>query len=167
MSLDKIAGNPCFFYGTLMSKSVLVRVIGHQMGSSLAVREGLVFERAVLKGYKRLRVKGQPYPAMVQGSASDVVKGIYVKGLTDSNLLRLDAYEGNCYTSESVAVTTLSADGRVHQSEEAAYTYVWAGPLELLDVAEWDFEDFVRNKQTAWLGNAAEFEEVDNFDESA
>src|SRR4051794_24078051 len=88
--------NPCFFYGTLMSKSVLMRVIAPKsnLDSIRSRLEALDFKLAILKGYKRLQVKGEPYPGMILGSAEDIVEGTYVSGLTDGEMLRLDQFEG-------------------------------------------------------------------------
>ncbi len=75
-----------FAYGTLMWPEVLAAVMGRRMESA----------PAVLKDHKRLRVKGQCYPAVVP-SQGDSVEGALYRGLTAEEFRRLDLFEGAEY----------------------------------------------------------------------
>ena len=72
-----------FAYGTLMREEVLETVIGRRLQG----------ERAVLSGYRRLCVKGQCYPVLVP-SADDTVEGLLYRGITEREIVLLDAFEG-------------------------------------------------------------------------
>lgn len=72
-------------------------------------REG---EPAILKGYKRLRVIGEVYPALLESPADEVAGKLY-QDLPETILDRLDTFEGEPYERIVVSVEGLSA-----------YTYV-------------------------------------------
>lgn len=78
--------NNLFAYGTLMWRDVLESVIGRRLQG----------ERAVLSGYRRLCVKGEWYPAVVP-SEGDTVEGLLYRGITESEIILLDAFEGSEY----------------------------------------------------------------------
>lgn len=95
-------------------------------------------------------------------------------GLTDSDIWRLDIFEGSEYervkvtcellenqppkTYSNVRVTgtdrvhfgaTYNANGR---EEVEAETYLWIGGEERLEEREWDFAEFQREKMRFWVG---------------
>lgn len=82
-----------FAYGTLMWPEVLESVIGRRPAG----------EPAVLSGFRRLRVKGEHYPAMVR-SAGDSVEGVLYRGLTDEEFRHLNLFEGAEYNRAEVHV---------------------------------------------------------------
>ena len=115
----------------------------------------------------RKRVVGCDYPAIVpdgeredgnrrsDGDAKEeasCVRGTYVEGLTDSDIWRLDIFEGEEYERIKVRCRILGEGEEVE-----AETYVWReeGGLES---GEWDFEVFVREKMGKWVGGREEFE---------
>lgn len=82
-----------FAYGTLMWPEVLEAVMGRRMAG----------EKVTLAGYKRLRVKGQHYPVMLE-SPDDSVNGVLYNGLTEEEFHCLDAFEGVEYDRTEVAL---------------------------------------------------------------
>ncbi|CAG8467143.1 11268_t:CDS:2 [Diversispora eburnea] len=133
----------CFFYGTLMSRKIL------------------------LHGYKRRKVHGAPYPAIIKDENSDT-HGIVVKGLTPEDMLRLDFFEGDQYAKIEVQVFFTNnedyKDNKDYKYENAilAQTYVWIDSVELLEDKEWDHKDFEENIKDKLLLNE-DPEEVSDF----
>ena len=48
-----------------------------------------------MKGYKRCKVIGAIYPAILKGDAKDETSGVLLKGLSSQDITRLDQYEGD------------------------------------------------------------------------
>jgi hypothetical protein len=85
-----------------------------------------------------------------------------VSGLTDGDIWRLDIFEGSDYTRKRVKVRVLkegegkAEDGYKGQGEEVeAETYIWTASPDALEEEEWDFEEFVREKMSRWVGSGA------------
>ena len=72
-----------FAYGTLMWPEILEAVAGRRLEGS----------PAVLEGYSRFRVKGEPYPVVIP-SPKGTVEGVLYQELTPEEFRRLDAFEG-------------------------------------------------------------------------
>lgn len=118
-----------FAYGTLMCDDVMQDVSGLQ----------LTCVPAVLHGYRRLRVKGEHYPAIVPDAAS-VVDGVVYENIPHSAWILLDRFEGDMYARETVQIKL--ASGTVLLAE----TYVTrAGFNNYLEETEWDFSTFLRD----------------------
>lgn len=98
---------PLFVYGTLMWPQVLRALTG----------KSWVTEDAVLKGFKRCRIKGAVYPGIKREPASSV-KGKVVRGLGGKELSMLDQFEGDAYERVRIQVNTES------NKEEEVFTYV-------------------------------------------
>ncbi|KAI9716172.1 MAG: hypothetical protein M1828_000455 [Chrysothrix sp. TS-e1954] len=119
-----------FFYGTLMSVSVLARVTSRPQSSirsSKSPRSSsppasqssnitpdtshttLTVRPAILPGHIRHRVKAADYPAVVPDNdgKGDGVRGTMVTGLTKKDLFRLDIFEGDEYERMDVEVMLL------------------------------------------------------------
>ena len=90
--------NNLFAYGTLMWPEVLERVIGRR----------LTGEAAVLQGYRRLRVKNEPYPVIIP-AAGAAVEGMVYRSLTAEEFRRLDLFEGEEYARRQVAPGRMQA----------------------------------------------------------
>lgn len=75
-----------FAYGTLMWTDVLESVIGRRLQG----------EPAVLSGYCRLCVKGECYPVAVP-CENNSVEGLLYRGITENDIVFLDAFEGGQY----------------------------------------------------------------------
>lgn len=171
------SGRTAFFYGTLMAPEVLHRVCHGSSSPSnpIYATHNLKTYPAILSGHQRHRVKGADYPAILT-HASSTVRGTYVTGLTDSDIWRLDIFEGSEYERANVKCKLLRRAGggeekakvfeNVHVSgkekvhlgnvfdgeEVEAETYVWIGGEERLEAREWDFAEFQREKMRFWVG---------------
>ena len=151
--------------GTLMAPEVLTRVIygvtNHPNVNRLTIRP------ALLTGYRRHRVLGCDYPAIISHENS-TVRGSYVTGLTDADLLRLDIFEGSQYTREVVTVKVFeNVELKDDVADDAegeqltAETYVWKPGQGDLEDQEWDFEHFKKEKMRRWMGESGSREEDD------
>jgi len=104
-----------FFYGTLMAPQVLSRVTGHST-TTLTIRP------AILPDYRRHRVRGADYPA-ISPQAGSTVRGALVGGLSDSDLHRLDVFEGSEYERIRTRARILHAEkGRTVEEAGSAET---------------------------------------------
>lgn len=108
-----------FVYGTLMWPEVMAAVTGRSI-------EG---RSAVLNGVRRVRVRGEVYPALIPGD--DTVEGVLFENLTELDLAALDCFEGAEY--ERLPVTVCCGTFAV---EAAAYFASEAG-LPLLEDCDW------------------------------
>lgn len=115
-----------FAYGTLMVSDVIAAVCG-------CTQPGVA---ASLAGFRRARVTGQSYPAIV-ADARQQVEGLLYRDLDDTQWQRLDLFEGDQYERQRVRVETLSGPCD-------AETYVLArGAESLLSADHWSLEAFV------------------------
>jgi hypothetical protein len=166
-----------FFYGTLMAPPVLHRVIwGSQTPPTPAHASLLHIRPAILHTHRRHKVKGADYPAILPVSTStpSSVRGTLVQGLTDGDIWRLDIFEGSEYERRKVKVRVLESkqDGgekeeggmgdlsqkvedNVEGGELEAETYIWTAGAKSLELEEWDFAEFVRDKMKRWVGREA------------
>jgi hypothetical protein len=130
----------------------------------------LTIRPAMLHSYSRHKVRFCDYPAIVpeHGDSThqdppSTVRGTFVKGLTDGDLWRLDIFEGDEYERKSVQVSLLNSagDGNVtgksSGEEVSTQTYVWIAGRDKLEEGEWDFDDFVRDKMSRWVGDSDEY----------
>lgn len=171
-------GRTAFFYGTLMAPAVLHRVCHGSSSPTnpIFATHNLRTHAALLPNHQRRRVKSADYPAILPHPTS-TVRGTYVTGLTDSDIWRLDIFEGSEYERVKVKCKLLEpqppktfsgivtsgeervqlgsvfgADGR---EEVEAETYLWIGGEARLEEREWDFEEFQREKMRFWVGEEA------------
>lgn len=167
-----MGSHTAFFYGTLMAPQVLHRVIyGNPNPSDPATKilaSQLRIRPAILHGFQRHRVKFADYPAIRPEKGTTTVRGTLVEGLTDGDIWRLDIFEGSEYKRQRVLVKVLSSkDGEgegmgdvaqkendnVEGEEIEAETYVWTAGENRLEMTEWDFSEFVRDKMSRWVGS--------------
>ncbi|KAG8813354.1 hypothetical protein FRC19_002467 [Serendipita sp. 401] len=165
-----------FFYGTLLHPRVLKRVLDRS-------GEDLDIAPAILDGYIRHQVSWADFPAIIPASKShdffkpnssgqdiDCVRGCYVSGLTETDIVKLDRFEAGLYDRKEVKVRLLlepvngldSIDIRdllEPMTDEAisgelqtrkALTYVWNQYLDELEADAWSFTDFVAQKLNIW-----------------
>lgn len=88
---------PLFFYGTLMATKVYEQVmLRHSIPYSIPRSTP-----AILKGYKRYRVKNAPYPGIIPSDVSnnDGVKGLLAYVQTQQEVDVLDRFEGEVRNS--------------------------------------------------------------------
>ena len=100
-----------------------------------------------LKNFKRVKVKGAHYPAIIK-SNGDEVQGIVVSGITSDELARLDEFEDDQYERKNIVV------GLLNGRKINATAYV-AGIGMSLDDDGWDLADwqcFHRKQFLAKLG---------------
>ncbi len=83
-----------FVYGTLLFDGVM-----HQV-----VQGRYRFCPACITGYRRVKVKGQTYPALIKGNGT--VDGRLFFDITPEDLSRLDAFEGIYYDRRPVTAVT-------------------------------------------------------------
>lgn len=148
-----------FFYGTLMAPQVLHRVChgGMDPQNPIYATHSLKIHPAVLHDYQRHRVRHADYPAILPKMGS-TVRGNYVTGLTDADILRLDIFEGSQYRRDKVQVRILATagdregKGNIKGELAVAETYVWSDCPRDLEDAEWDFTEFKREKMRFWVG---------------
>jgi len=125
-----------FVYGTLMVPEVMHRVCGYACAG----------EPALLYDYRRRRVRGEVYPAVV-ASVGDAVGGILYRGVGPAQLVLLDAFEGAMYRREMV---TVAVGVRV----QPAASYVCApGLAHRLSDADWSLDDFVAEGLRGFLAD--------------
>src|SRR4051812_30326196 len=74
--------------------------------------ESLTFFPAVLEKHCRRRVKGCDYPGVIPQPGKSVL-GVYVDGLTEGDLFRLNLFEGSEYTLMDVLVELIGKEGSV------------------------------------------------------
>lgn len=135
--------HPCFTYGSLMCQDIMARVAG------LDVRG----EPAWLGGHSRHPVRGETYPGLVADSGGRVDGTLY-RGLGDTALVRLDAFEGAMYERRAVRVNPVGG------GEVDAWCYIFRHEyLDLLLPGDWDYAAFLahgrQSFEARYLGFAA------------
>lgn len=116
-----------------------------------AIRKMHTFTPAVLHGYCRHKVKGADYPAIV-AEENQTVRGVFVTGLTEANMEKLDIFEGDEYDRKYVKVKLLEKNGgkEVEGEEKEVAAYVFINP-EAVEKGEWDYEHFRDEKMAHWI----------------
>lgn len=118
-----------FAYGTLMCPDIMAEVSGLHRP----------FTSASLCGYRRLRVKGEDYPALLPDAAG-IVPGVIYRDIPETAWALLDRFEGEMYARVQVKVELV--DG----SSMAVETYIVNSHfIDCLEEVEWDFTDFLGN----------------------
>ena len=109
------------------------------------------FTPAVLHNYCRHRVRFADYPAIIKEEGKSV-RGIYVTGLTEANMMKLDFFEGSDYLRVKTKVKLLQKDEsgkEVEGQEKDVIAYEFISP-EDLEHGEWDYEHFREQKMNMW-----------------
>jgi hypothetical protein len=109
-----------------MATPVLHRVLtsGFPPSSTPSNPQTLSVKPAILKGHTRYRVKGADYPALLptpEGNEASAgggtsVRGTLVSGLSDTDIWRLDIFEGDDYSRRRVKVVPLRPKRRAPSS---------------------------------------------------
>ncbi|KAJ3279803.1 hypothetical protein HDU76_009391, partial [Blyttiomyces sp. JEL0837] len=126
---------PLFAYGSLMSISVFLKVMGRSPEYPPPKTQ-----KAILKGYRRQPVKGAWYPG-IKLNPSYSVEGLVVHLTNFGELDRLDKFEGDDYERVTVSVELVEG-GEVVDAD----VYVWRHGENTLEDREWSFEDFERDR---------------------
>lgn len=87
----------------------------------------------MLEGFARYKVLGEAYPAVVAGVDGSVVDGTLICGLSETQMLALDEYEGAEYAKEDVVVV---CNGRFVQCA----VYLWIGGTHRLSPDAWTLD---------------------------
>lgn len=142
--LDSIWGRRemrLFFFGSLMDPDLFALVVGRPM-SELEVAPGR------LHGYRRHKVADEIYPILVP-QPGGVVEGLLVDGLTDTEIDRLQFFEGGEYALHPLPVT--DDEGRPVE----AHAYVSTGILK--DAGEpWHLEAWAATEKHRALAQGEE-----------
>ncbi|MCE2517858.1 MAG: gamma-glutamylcyclotransferase [Alphaproteobacteria bacterium] len=113
-----------FVYGTLRDEGVRNAVLGHAVP---------VVINATKPGFSQRWVKGATYP-MIKPMEGQVAQGVILCGLPESDVARLDAFEGENY--ERRPSTAIAEDG----STRDVYIYEETAGFEdggFFDLADW------------------------------
>ena len=126
-----------FAYGSLICEDIMLAVAG----PCRTVAD------ASLQGYRRLVVRGQHYPGMIEAPGYSVQGRVY-RDISVAGWQRLDRFEGDMYQRRSVQVVL--ADG----TRVTAFSYVFKEACrDQLEPGEWQFDDFMADgKQASYLG---------------
>jgi len=112
-----------FTYGSLMFHQVWPRVVAGN------------YEKvgARLYGYKRRKIRGAIYPAVLPGRSEDYVDGVLYLNVSEADVNALDRFEGEYYQKET-AECELSKRGKA-----TACVYVIKEKYaDLIEDKEWD-----------------------------
>lgn len=148
-----------------MAREILYRVCyGSQKlaeGSFQAsLAAALTIKPAILHDYCRHKVKRADYPGIVM-EKGHTVRGTYVTGLTDHDIMMLDGFEGSEYHRRKVKVVVLKPNDKkklVENEEVQAETYVFTAGRNRLEDEEWDYDEFRREKMHRWVDLSIEYE---------
>lgn len=131
-----MSGIHLFVYGTLQYPAIAAAVTGQRLQGA----------PAVLDGYTRRAVRGEPYPGIIP-CADGLVEGVLYEAVDPAAQRRIDAFEGDLYRRETVAVRRLD-DG----TTITAQTYVVRpGARAALAGSDWDPETFVGRWHDAYV----------------
>ena len=144
-----------------MSPQVLYRVLFNFTKPTKAKQNQLTIVPAILHSYCRHKVYMCDYPGIISQEGKSVL-GVYVTGLDDQNIWRLDIFEGSQYRREKVKVKLLqevhgTKIGRVEGQEVDAQTYVFLDKNDLMD-EEWSYDEFVKEKIHRWVDTSEEYD---------
>ncbi|CAN8095429.1 unnamed protein product [Discula destructiva] len=151
-----------------MEPQVFYSVCYNNRDPSTDVKARHTFVPAVLHDYCRHRVKYADYPGMVEDPGHSVF-GMVVSGITKANLERLDFFEGSQYDRRVVRPKLLTkvgdekGEGNVEGKQVVTESYIFVDQKEL-DLREWDFAEFKRDKLTKWTRQGYVFEDCDPND---
>ncbi|MEM1447072.1 MAG: gamma-glutamylcyclotransferase family protein [Planctomycetota bacterium] len=128
-------GHDVFTYGTLMVPDVMWAVTEKHFQSC----------NATLHGFNRFRVRQEVYPAIVAAADASTTGRLYL-GVDADSLKRLDDFEGEYYTRQSVTVTD------ENDEERHALAYVIADVhRHRLSEEPWDEAAFVEHHLPEFL----------------
>ena len=124
-----------FAYGTLELPAVLEALTGRQFAS----------EPALLAGFARFRLRGQPFPGAIPSPSASTPGRLY-HGLDARSLALLDDFEGELYERQRVEVQSAAGGLRT------AFAYVLAAAhAALLSSEPWQRERFEAEQLPGYL----------------
>ncbi len=125
-----------FFYGTLMDKDVLARVVGRPVPPAR-------MEAAVVEGYRRLYVAGAWYPMLVPAPGGRV-EGRLVSAIDARAAARIAQFESDAYALEALPVRA------ARRGAVRALTFM-ARPGVVAASEEWDLASWRRCHKRTYL----------------
>ena len=125
-----------FVYGTLQYPAIAAAVAG----------QSLAGERAVLDGFARFAIHGEPFPGIVPRPGA-AVEGLLYMGVDGVTRKRIEAWEGGYYRRHAVTVRR-RADDATFTAETFVIRPRWR---HILRHAGWDVEAFEREWHDAYL----------------
>lgn len=133
-----------FTYGSLMCEDIMRLVTGAE----------LTHGKGVLQGYRRLEVKNEHYPAIIEDNASEVA-GIVYFNIPEKSMERLDIFEGKMYQRRIVEIRLV--DGNMMK----VGAYVFKDEYcDRLGSKEWHFAQFLERGKSAFVSNYIGFDEI-------
>lgn len=130
-----------FTYGSLMFAPVWSKVVSGHYAS----------QAATLHGYRRLALHGEDYPAALP-AAQHSIQGLLYLAVTDADLMRLDAFEGEYY--QRITAPVVLEHGAIHHAFcyllKADYAYLSTG-------SDWDVQAFATAGMQRFLTDYAGF----------
>lgn len=126
-----------FTYGSLMFPVVWQRVVQASYRSN----------EATILGFKRVRVRGEHYPALIIDANALALRGRVYFDVSPDDIARLDHFETNDYMRVSVAV-------RVDGNSLAAQAYLALKP-DRLEHLDWSAEEFEQHGLEPFLATYA------------
>ncbi len=125
-----------FTYGSLMFDRVWTVVVAGAYRKT----------NARLFGYQRRKIKGEAYPALIPGTDADQVTGVIYLNVGQRDVVRLDRFEGACYTKKK-EVCSLPNGSRI-----SAWVYVFSDKfIDLVEAQAWDPTWFEKNGIHAFM----------------
>ena len=133
-----------FTYGSLMCSDIMLHVSGQAPENN----------RAYLDGYFCSQLQTEPYPAIVP-QVGDQVEGKIYFDLDTTAINKLDTFEGEYYTRETVRVLS------ENKEPVTAMTYVIKPQYyHLLTKTPWSFKDFLHSGKQIFLAQYVGFSKI-------
>lgn len=137
-----------FFYGTLMDRHLLARILQHPTRLDL--------RPARITGWRCL-MWGE-YPALIESVPEDKVTGMAYRVCSIRERERLVQYETAAYRVQGC--TIYLEDGTCTSGK----TFVWDGDVDVLREGDFDFRDWVlKEKDIEFQGKCFMFRDVDSI----
>lgn len=124
-----------FVYGTFLCEDIFLAVAGCR-------RHGT---ECILKGYRRLPVRGEPYPGITPAPGGRV-RGLLYHDIPRTVWFRLDRFEGDMFRRQPVTVSC-----REGTSRRALVYVVRTEFVHLLEPGEWDLNRFLSAGKNTYL----------------
>eukprot|EP00891_Asterochloris_glomerata_P002543 jgi/Astpho2/2543/e_gw1.00048.241.1_t len=128
-------------YGTLLSEEILNILLHRVPDMSLAT----------VKGFRRHRIQGRVYPAIIPAEGGAEVQGMVLSGLSEPEFAVLDEYEDEDYYR---TVTTAQLQDGKHIETEI---YVWVESKRDLLYGTWDYQDFRKKHLSEYMAMCQDF----------
>lgn len=150
-----------------MEPRILYRVIYGTPEPTAWQKKQTTIRPALLRGFRRQQVRNADYPAIVPvQNPATIVRGAFISGLSDLEVMYLDHYEGEQYKRQRVKVKLLKNLGleddvaeeslaSLEGEEVDAWTYVWSDSAKWLAEKDWNFDYFRKHRMQAWTGESS------------